>query len=32
MASKPLDILKKGLSEFTKTIQAHKEELCGKLA
>jgi hypothetical protein len=32
MASKPLDILKKGLSEFTKTIQARKEELCGKLA
>ena len=32
MAPKPLDILKKGLSKFTKTIKARRDELNTKLA
>jgi hypothetical protein len=32
MTLKPLDILKKGFSKFTKTIKAHRDELNTKLA
>ena len=32
MAPRPLDILKKGLSKFTTTIKARKDELNAKLA